>query len=147
MEVILKEDVKGLGYKNDLVKVKDGYGRNFLIPQKMAIHATDSAKKIHAENLKQAAHKAEKIKTEASDLASKLANLTVEIKTKVGETGKIFGAITSLQVADVLKTKGFSIDRKKITFTSEIKEVGDFAAIIDLHKEVKQEIKISVIAE
>ncbi|MFQ3576273.1 MAG: 50S ribosomal protein L9 [Cytophagales bacterium] len=147
MEVILKEDVKGLGYKNDLVKVKDGYGRNFLIPQKFAIQATESAKKVHAENLKQAAHKAEKIKTTAVDLAAKLSSVTVEIKTKVGETGKIFGAITSLQVSDVLKAKGFTIDRKKITFTSDIKEVGEFTAVIDLHKEVKQEIKIVVVGE
>ena len=147
MEIILKEDVKGLGYKNDIVKVRDGYGRNFLIPKKVAILATESNKKVVAENIKQAAHKAEKIKTEALDVAAKLEGLSINISTKVGESGKIFGAITSLQVSDALKAKGFSIDRKKISFKEDIKEVGAYKAQIDLHKEVKQSITVNVVAE
>lgn len=147
MEVILKEDVKGLGYKNDVVKVRNGYGRNFLIPNKFAVLATDSARKVVAENLKQAAHKAEKIKTEAENIAAKIGDMVLEITTKVGETGRIFGAITSLQVSDALKAKGFSIDRKKISFKEDIKEVGEYNALLDLHKEVKHTVKIKVVGE
>lgn len=145
MEVILKEDIKGLGYKNDTVKVKPGYGRNYLIPQGFAIIANESNKKVVAENLKQAAHKAEKIKTEAQSIADKLKDVALEIPAKVGETGKIFGAITTLQISDALKDKGFSIDRKKISFKTDIKEVGEYAASLDLHKEVKQEVKFKVV--
>lgn len=147
MEIILKEDVKGVGYKNDIVDVRPGYGRNFLIPRGLAIEATPSAKKTVAEDIKQAAHKAEKIKTEAINTAAKLAGLTIELKAKVGETGKIFGAVTTLQISDALKDKGFSIDRKRINFKGEVKEVGQYVAVIDLHKEVKQELKFSVLAE
>ena len=147
MEIILKEDIKGLGYKNDVVAVKPGYGRNFLIPKGAAIMATESAKKVVAENVKQAAHKAEKLKTDALSIAEKLAGVTIEIKAKVGESGKIFGAVTSLQLSDVLKEKGFAIDRKKISFKGDVKEVGEYTATIDLHKEVKQELKFKVVAE
>jgi large subunit ribosomal protein L9 len=148
MEIILKEDIKGLGYKNDVVKVKPGYGRNYLIPKGAAIMATESAKKVVAENVKQAAHKAEKIKNDALSIAEKLASVSiVEIKAKVGDSGKIFGAVTSLQLSDALKEKGFAIDRKKISFKGDVKEVGEYTASIDLHKEVKQEIKFKVIAE
>ncbi|MCS6823526.1 MAG: 50S ribosomal protein L9 [Cytophagaceae bacterium] len=147
MEVILKEDIKGLGYKNDIVKVRPGYGRNYLIPKNLAIVATESAKKVVAENLKQAAHKAKRIKDEALNTAAKLAEITLTIKAKVGETGKIFGAVTSLQISDALKEKGFTIDRKKISFKTEVREVGDYIAIVDLHKEVKQEVKFSVVPE
>jgi len=147
MEIILKEDVKGLGYKNDIVDVRPGYGRNFLIPRGMAIEATPSAKKTVAEDIKQAAHKAEKLKTEALNIAAKLAELTIELKAKVGESGKIFGAVTTLQLSDALKDKGFNIDRKRITFKGDVKEVGLYNALIDLHKEVKQEVKFSVAAE
>jgi large subunit ribosomal protein L9 len=147
MELILKEDVKGLGYKNDIVKVRPGYGRNFLIPQGIAIMATDSAKKVVAENVKQAAHKAERIKNDALALAEKLSTLTVEIATRVGETGKIFGKITSLQVSDVLKVKGIEIDRKKISFKDDVKTVGDYTAHIDLHKEVKTTLAVKVVSE
>lgn len=147
MEIILKEDIKGLGYKNDVVTVKPGYGRNFLIPKGSAIMATGSAKKVVAENVKQAAHKAVKVKNDALEIAEKLAGVTIEIKAKVGESGKIFGAVTSLQISDVLKEKGFTIDRKKISFKGEVKELGDYVASVDLHKEVKQELKFKVIAE
>jgi large subunit ribosomal protein L9 len=147
MEVILKQDMQGLGYKNDLVKVKDGYGRNYLIPNGIALLATDSNKRMLAENTKQAAHKAEKIKTAAIELAAKLGDLTVEIGTKAGETGKIFGAVTALQVSDALRAKGYDVDRKKIIFKAQPKELGMYAATLDLHKEVKHEIKVSVVAE
>jgi large subunit ribosomal protein L9 len=147
MEIILKEDIKGLGYKNDVVKVKPGYGRNYLIPKGLASMATESAKKVVAENVKQAAHKAEKIKNDALAIAEKIAGVTVEIKAKVGDSGKIFGAVTSLQISDALKDKGFAIDRKRISFKGEVKEVGEYVASVDLHKEVKQEIKFKVVAE
>ncbi|MEQ8583048.1 MAG: 50S ribosomal protein L9 [Marinoscillum sp.] len=146
MEIILKDDVKGVGYKNDIVSVKPGYGRNYLIPQGFAIIASESNKKMIAENVRQAAHKAEKIKNDAEEIASKLGDLKLEIRTKAGESGKIFGAITALQVADALKEKGFDIDRKKISLGS-IKELGEHSAVIDLHKAVHHEITISVIAE
>lgn len=147
MEVILKEDIKGLGYKNDLIKVKPGHGRNYLIPQGLAIIASESNKKVVAENIKQASHKAEKIKKDALSISEKIGSLVLEIKAKVGESGKIFGAITSLQISDALKDKGFPIDRKKISFKQEIKEVGEYIALLDLHKEVKHEVKFKVIPD
>jgi large subunit ribosomal protein L9 len=147
MEIILIQDVQGLGYKNDVVKVKPGYGRNFLIPNGTALIANESNKRMVAENVRQMAHKAAKIKDEALALAQKIGELTLELKTKAGETGKIFGAITSLQVSDALKAKGFDVDRKKIHFKEQPKELGDFTVNLDLHKEVKHEIKIKVGAE
>ena len=109
MEVILKDDVKGLGYKNDTVDVKPGYGRNYLIPQGLAVIADKSNKKIVAENIRQAAHKAEKIKTEAQAIADQIGDMTLEIPARVGETGKIFGAVTTLQLFETLKDKGIKI--------------------------------------
>ena len=147
MEIILKTDIKGLGYKNDLVSVKPGYGRNYLIPQGFAVLATGSNKKVLAENIKQAAHKAEKIKTEAENIAARIAETTLEIKAKIGETGKIFGKVTTLQISDALATKGFEIDRKKIAITVPVDGAGEFTADIDLHREVKTQVKFVVIAE
>ena len=147
MEIILKTDIKGLGYKNDLVKVKPGYGRNYLIPQGFAVLATDSNKKILAENIKQAAHKAEKIKTEAENIAAKLAELTLEIKAKIGDSGKIFGKVTTLQISDALATKGFEIDRKKISINGPVEGAGEFTADVDLHREVKAKVKFVVVGE
>lgn len=147
MEIILKTDIKGLGYKNDLVSVKPGYGRNYLIPQGFAMLATGSAKKILAENIKQAAHKAEKIKTEAENTAAKISEITLEIKAKIGETGKIFGKVTTLQISDALATKGFEIDRKKIAITVPVDGAGEFTADIDLHREVKTQVKFVVVGE
>lgn len=146
MEVILKQDIQGLGYKNDSVKVKPGYGRNYLIPQGFAIIANNSNKKMIAENIKQAAHKAKKLKNDAEDLAKSIGELVLEIGTKAGESGKIFGAITTLQISDALKAKGFDIDRKKIALGS-IKQLGEYTATLDLHREVKHDVKINVIAE
>lgn len=147
MEVILKQDVQGLGYKNDTVKVKAGYGRNYLIPNGFAIIANDSAKRMVGENIRQAAHKAAKIKQDAEGLAAKIGELIVEIGTKAGETGKIFGAVTPNQVSDALKSKGFEVDRKKIAFKEQPKELGTYTALLDLHKEVKHTIQVKVVAE
>lgn len=147
MEVILKTDIKGLGYKNDLVSVKPGYGRNYLIPQGFAVLATLSNKKILAENIKQAAHKAEKIKTEAEGISAKLANLTLEIKAKIGESGKIFGKVTTLQISDALASQGIEVDRKKISINVPVQTAGEFEAEVDLHREVKSLVKFAVVAE
>ena len=147
MEVILKEDIKGLGYKNDTVNVKPGYSRNYLIPQGFAIIANKSNTKMIEENIRQAAHKAEKLKNDAEAFAKKIGDLVLEIKTKAGESGKIFGAVTAIQVADALKDKGFDIDRKKISFSGNIKELGEHKVLLDLHKEVHHEITVKVVAE
>jgi large subunit ribosomal protein L9 len=147
MEVILKQDVAGLGYKNDIVKVKAGYGNNYLIPNGIALIANDSNKRLVNENVRQAAHKAAKVKQDAEALAAKVGELTVELKTKAGESGKIFGAVTALQISDALKAKGFDIDRKKVVLKESPKQIGTYNAVLDLHKEVKHEIKVKVVAE
>lgn len=143
----MKQDVQGLGYKNDVVKVRSGYGRNYLIPNGFALIASPSNKKMMEENIRQAAHKAERVKQDAEALAAKIGELTIDIGTKAGESGKIFGAITALQVSDILKSKGFDVERRKIVFKETPKELGTYPVILDLHKEVKHEIKINVIAE
>ena len=147
MEVILKQDVHGLGYKNDTVKVKAGYGRNYLIPNGIAIIANESNSRMMSENIRQAAHKAAKVKQDAEALAQKIGEITLEVGAKAGETGKIFGAVTPFQVADALKAKGIEVDRKKIIFKEQPKQVGTYNVLLDLHKEVKHEIKINVVAE
>jgi large subunit ribosomal protein L9 len=147
MEVILKQDISGLGYKNDIVKVKAGYGNNYLIPNGYALIANDSNKRLVQENIRQAAHKAAKLKQDADALAARIGELTVEIKTKAGETGKIFGAVTALQIADALKAKGFDIDRKKVILKESPKQLGTYSATLDLHKEVKHEITVKVVGE
>lgn len=147
MEVILKQDVQGLGYKNDIVKVKAGYGNNYLIPNGFALIANDSNKRLVNENIRQAAHKAAKIKQDAEALAAKIGDATLEIKTKAGESGKIFGAVTALQIADALKAKGFDVDRKKVVLKEAPKQLGNYTVTLDLHKEVKHEVKVNVIAE
>ena len=147
MEVILTQDIQGLGYKNDTVEVKPGYGRNYLIPQGYAVIASKSNKKKFAENIKQAAHKAEKLRLDAEDLAAKIGEMVIEIGTKAGESGKIFGAVTTLQLSEQLKEKGFDIDRRKISFNQKIKELGEYTAELDLHRDVKHEIAVKVIAE
>lgn len=147
MEVILKQDVEGLGYKNDTVKVRPGYGRNYLIPNGLALAANDSNKRLIAENIRQMAHKAAKLKQDAEAVAGKLGDLTIEIKTKAGESGKIFGAVTVLQISDALKAKGFEIDRKKIHFKEQPKQLGTYTVTLDLHKEIKHEIKVNVVED
>lgn len=147
MEVILKQDVAGVGYKNDIVKVRAGYGNNYLIPNGYALIATDANKRLVNENVRQAAHKAAKVKQDAEALAGRMGELTLEIGTKAGESGKIFGAVTALQIADALKAKGFDIDRKKVHLKEIPKQIGTYNVTIDLHKEVKHEIKVNVVAE
>ncbi|MDO1445032.1 50S ribosomal protein L9 [Rhodocytophaga aerolata] len=146
MELILKEDIAGLGYKNEVVNVKPGYGRNYLIPQGYAVIANASNKKVMEENIKQAAHKADKIKKDAADLAASIGDTVLEIPAKVGESGKIFGKVTTLQISDSLKAKGFSVDRKKISFESEVKTEGEYTALLDLHKDIKHRITFKVVA-
>lgn len=147
MEVILKQDVTGLGYKNDTIKVKAGYGNNYLIPNGFALIANDSNKRLIAENVRQASHKAAKIKQDAEALAAKVGDLVIEIRTKAGESGKIFGAVTALQIADALKANGLDIDRKKVHLKEIPKQIGTYTATLDLHKEVKHEIQVKVVAE
>lgn len=147
MDIILKEDIKGLGYKNDIVAVKPGYGRNYLIPKGFAVIANASNLKMRDENVKQAAHKAEKIKTEAETMAAQLAEVKLSLKAKAGESGKIFGAVTTLQVSDALAEKGFNVDRKKISFLGEVKNLGEYELEVDLHKEVQVTIPFEVVAD
>jgi ribosomal protein L9 len=147
MEVILKEDVTNLGYKNDIVKVKSGYGRNYLIPQGKAIIATSSARKVLAEDLRQRAHKLEKIKKDAEEIAAKLREVALVIKTKVSSTGTIFGSVTNIQIADELSKLGLEIDRKTIIIKESVKEVGNYTATVKLHKEVSVEVPFEVVAE
>lgn len=147
MELILKENVIGLGYKDDIVTVKDGYGRNYLIPTGKAVIASTSAKKVLAEELKQRAHKLEKIKNDAQAVADKLATIeTIKISTKVSATGAIYGSVNNLHIADELTKLGFSIDRKTI-IVKDVKEVGSYTAVVKLHKEVSAEIPFEVVAE
>ena len=147
MELILKEDVINLGYKDDIVKVKDGYGRNYLIPTGKAVIATPSAKKVLAENLRQRAHKLAKIKADAEELAAKLAPVALTIATKVSATGTIFGAVGNIQIAEALAKLGYEIDRKTIVVKDTVKEVGSYTATVKLHKEVSVEIPFEVVAE
>ena len=147
MEVILKDDIKGVGFKNDIVTVKPGFGRNYLIPQGLAVMADKSNRKVVAENIRQAAHKADKIKNDAQAIADQIGDMTLEIPARVGESGKIFGAVTTLQISEALKAKGIDVDRKKISFDSEVKNAGEYTASIVLHKEVKHQVKFNVVAE
>ena len=146
MEIILKEDIIGLGFKNDIVNVKPGYGRNYLIPFGKAVIASESAKKVLAEDLRQRAHKLEKIKNEAVALGEKLAAVSLTIPTKVSSTGAIYGSVNSLHISDELKKLGFDIDRK-IIVVKDVKEVGSYKATVKLHKEVSVEIPFEVVAE
>lgn len=147
MQVILKEDVANLGYKDDIVTVKDGYGRNFLIPTGKAVIASGSACKVLAENLKQRAHKLAKIKTDAEELAAKLTGLVLTVGAKTSANGTIFGSVNNIQVAEELSKKGFTIDRKTIVIKDSIKEVGTYKAVVKLHREVSAEITLEVVAE
>ncbi|GAB3908604.1 50S ribosomal protein L9 [Mucilaginibacter boryungensis] len=147
MEVILKQDIKNLGEKDDIVNVKPGYGRNYLIPQGFAQLATESARKVLAENIKQAQFKQEKIRKDADAIAAKLEGVKLTIGAKAGESGKIFGAINTIQVADALKKQGFEVDRRRITFETDPKFVGEYVANLNLHKEVKVQVPFEVVAE
>ena len=145
MEIILIQDVANLGYKNDIVKVKDGYGRNYLIPNKMAIIANDSNRKQLAENLKQQAKKMAQMLADAQALAEKLAAMTITVAVKANEDGKIFGTVTTAQIAEALEAQGMDVDKKIITVDA-VKELGEHVAYARLHREVKAEIKLNVVA-
>ncbi|MED9800172.1 MAG: 50S ribosomal protein L9 [Prevotella sp.] len=146
MEIILKEDIIGLGYKNDIVKVKDGYGRNYLIPQGKAVIASESAKKQLAENLKQQAHKLAAIKAEAEKKAEALTDVALVIEAKVSATGQLYGSVNTNIVAAELAKKGIEVDRKIITMR-DIKNVGTYEATIHFHKEVEVKVPVTVVAE
>ena len=148
MEIILKQDMPGLGDKDDIISVKNGYGRNYLIPKGFGILATESARKVHAENLRQRAHKEEKIKAAAEEIAAKLADIKLSLGAKTSTSGKIFGSVNTIQLAEALKEKGFDIDRKNITIEGDqVKEVGSYVAKVKLHKEVKVELNFEIVAE
>lgn len=148
MQVILKKNVDNLGYANELVTVKNGYGRNFLIPQGYATLATASAKKAHAEIMKQKSHKDSKILAEAEELGKKLEASAVKIVTKAGDKGKIFGSVNTVQLSDALKAAGIEIDRKSLKIKDEpIKEIGSFEATANLHKDVKPSFTFEVVGE
>ena len=147
MEIILKEDIVNLGYKNDIVTVKSGYGRNYLIPTGKAVIASPAAKKMLAEELKQRAHKLEKIKKDAEELAAKLEGVSLTIATKVSANGTIFGSVGNIQIADELAKLGHDIDRKLISVKETVKELGSYKALVRLHKEVSVEIPFEVVAE
>ena len=149
MEIILKEDVAKLGYKDDIVNVKNGYANNYLLPEGLAIIATPTNKKIHAENMRQRAFKEEKIRKDAEAMQTALAGKSVRLVAKVGENGQLFGSINNIQIAEALKEQhNYDIDRKQIVVDgSKIKEVGSYTAIVNIHKEIKAEINLEVVAE
>ena len=146
MEIILLTDIANLGHKDDIVDVKQGYGRNYLIPQGYAILAPPSARKVVAENLRQRAHKEAKLKAEAEAIAAQLAEVKLTIGAKTSSTGKIFGSVNSIMISESLKEKGFDIDRKKIML-KDVKEIGTYTALIKLHREVKVDVEFEVVSE
>jgi len=146
MELILKEDIIGLGYKNDIVNVKSGYGRNYLIPQQKAVIASPSAKKILAENLKQQAHKIAAQKAAAEDKAKAFEGVSLEIPAKVAVTGQLYGSVGAAQVVEALAAKGIEVDRKIVTM-KEAKKVGEYEAVVHFHKEVEVKVPVLVVAE
>ena len=147
MKIILKENIPSLGYKDDVVEVKDGYGRNYLIPQGLAIIASEAALKRRAEDQKQRAHKLEKIKADAEAAAAALEGVKLTIGAKTSSKGTIFGSVNAIQIAEALEKLGHVIDRKIIEIKDPVKEVGVYKALIRLHKDVNQEIEFEVIAE
>ena len=149
MDVILKEDVKHLGSKHELVKVRPGYGRNFLIPKGLALEATEGRRRENAEVTKQRAHKEEKIRTAAQKAADTLKNMTLKVGAKAGEKGKIFGSVTSIQIAEAIKKAGYDVDRKNISIENEdnIKTLGTYSANVKLHKEVSIKLSFEIVAE
>ena len=148
MEIILIQDVTNLGHKDDVIKVRNGYGRNYLIPQGFAILATESSKKMHTENMRQRAHKELKKRTDATAIAAKLSTVELKIGAKTSTTGKIFGSVNTIQIAEALIEKGFEVDRKNITLSEDaIKEIGTFKATIKIYKDIKAEITFEVYSE
>ena len=148
MEVILKQDVKGLGFRDDKVNVANGYARNYLLPRGIAVLATGGAKKMHAETLKQRAFKEEKQRKEATAQAEKLAGVSIKVGAKAGESGKIFGSVTTIQLADALQKAGYEVDRRNIEFNDEhIKQLGTYSASVRLYKEIAAKVNFEVVPE
>jgi large subunit ribosomal protein L9 len=148
MDIILKQDVANLGHAEDIVTVKNGYGRNYLIPQGLATLATPSARKMHAENQRQRAHKQEKIREEAVALQEKMEGTKLTIGAKTSTKGKIFGSVNTIQIAESLNKLGFDVDRRQISIKEElIKEVGTYTATVKLHREVKVDIEFEIVSE
>lgn len=148
MEVILKQDIKGLGYKDDKVTVANGYGRNYLLPKGMATLATESAKKMHTEILKQRAFKEDKLRKEATANAEKLSGVSLKVGAKAGESGKIFGSVTTIQIADALNKAGYNVERKNIEMPDDnVKQLGTYAAKVRLYKDVTATVNFEVVAE
>lgn len=147
MQVILKQDIPNLGYKNDIINVKTGYGRNFLIPKGYATLATETARKVHTENMKQRAHKEEKFKNDALAIAKQLEDSVLSIGAKTSTTGKIFGSVNTIQIAEAISKLGVAVDRRNIKIAGDVKEVGKYSATVKLHREVKIDMEFEVVAE
>jgi large subunit ribosomal protein L9 len=148
MEVILKQDVKNLGHKDEIVKVRPGYGRNYLIPQGFAMLASEGNRKMLAESVRQRAHKEEKMRNEATATAEKIAAVSIQVGAKVGESGKIFGSVNAIQIADALRKAGIEVDRKNISLDEEaIKQIGTYTAHVKIYKDIKADVKFEVVAE
>lgn len=148
MNVILKQDMPNLGHKDDIITVKDGYARNYLIPKGLAINATAQARKVHEEILRQRAHKEEQLKEAASKMAEELKKLTLTIGAKTSTKGKIFGSVNTIQIAEALNEKGFEVERKNISIKDDlIKEIGSYSATVKLHKEVLVDIPFEIVSE
>ena len=147
MEIILKKDVANLGHADDIVKVKTGYAVNYLIPQGYATLATESAKKVHAENIRQRAHKEAKFRADAEALAAKLSEVLVKVAVKVSENGKIYGSVTTANIADALVSLGLNVDKKDITIDGAVKELGAYEAAVKCYKDIKGTVKFEVVAE
>lgn len=147
MKIILKENVAGLGYKDDVVEVKDGYGRNYLIPQGKAVIASNAALKQLAEDLRQRAHKIAKIKADAEEAAKAIEGIRLTIPAKASATGTVFGSVNSIQISEALKALGHEVDRKIIEVSQPVKEVGEYTAVVRFHKEVSVELSFEVVAE
>jgi large subunit ribosomal protein L9 len=148
MNVILKQDIPNLGHKDDIITVKDGYARNYLIPQGYAINATREATKVHEEILRQRAHKEQQLKEAALKMAEELKNVSLTIGAKTSTKGKIFGSVNTIQIAEALKEKGFDVERKNISIKDDlIKEIGSYSATIKLHKEVHVDIPFEIVSE
>lgn len=147
MEIILKEDIKSLGYKDEVVKVRNGYGLNYLIPKGLAVIANETNKKVNAETVKQRAHKVAKLRMDAQGLADALSGITITVTAKAGENGKLFGSITSQQLVDKLKNMGYTIDKRQIAMPAEhVKHLGSYVAELVLHRDVKGKLNFEVIA-
>ncbi len=147
MDIILNQDIKGLGYRYDIVKVRPGYGRNYLIPQGLARIANESNVKERNENVRQAAHRVEKVLQDARTMAEALSGMNLVLPVRVGERGRLFGSITTQQVSEALKGQGLEIDRRKISVPAEMKELGVYDVEVDLHREVKAQLKLALVAQ